>query len=402
MSRSKVIRVEHLSKCYEIGKSKDDSLRGSISGFFKGKNKTEEFWALQDINFSVDEGEVVGIIGKNGAGKSTLLKVLSQITKPTQGRIELTGRVASLLEVGTGFHPELTGRENVYLNGTILGMSRKEVTNKFDEIVAFSGIEKFIDTPVKHYSSGMYVRLAFSVAAHLDPEILIIDEVLAVGDVEFQRKCLGKMKDVAGQGRTVLFVSHNMASVRMLCTRALVMNKGKLTFQGDVDEAVQLYLGNNSGNQDINSWDENSAPGNDKIKLLEISTTPLKGDIIDVDSGIKLSYKIDCQIPDITLGTTIELVNQNDVLLLHDGVLLSSDNDSKKGYYIAEFTVPAQLLNKGNYRVNLLFGQNRRILLLRLDGIHSFAVENSHREGDSLVKPGVIRPILEKSVYYAE
>lgn len=402
MSKSKVIRVEHLSKCYEIGKSKDDSLRGSINGFFKGKNETEEFWALQDINFSVDEGEVIGIIGNNGAGKSTLLKVLSQITKPTSGRIELTGRVASLLEVGTGFHPELTGRENVFLNGTILGMTRKEIFSKFDEIIAFSGVEKFIDTPVKHYSSGMYVRLAFSVAAHLDPEILIIDEVLAVGDVEFQRKCLGKMKDVAGQGRTVLFVSHNMASVRMLCTRALVMKEGELIFQGDVDDAVQLYLGNNEGNDFVTSWDERDAPGNENIRLLKISADPVKGDIIDVNSGILLKYTIACSVPNITLGTTMELVNQNDVLLFHDGVLISSDNDSKEGVYTVEFLIPSDLLNKGNYRVNLLFGQNRRILLLRLDGIHSFSVENSHREGDSLVKPGVIRPLLEKSVHYVE
>ena len=236
------IRVSGLSKKYEIGKQKDGSLRGSLASIFRSSAKAkDEFWALKDVNFEVKKGEVIGIIGKNGAGKSTLLKVLSQITKPSSGKIEINGRVASLLEVGTGFHPELTGRENVYLNGTILGMTRKEVASKFDEIVAFSGVEKFIDTPVKHYSSGMYVRLAFAVAAHLEPEILIIDEVLAVGDAEFQKKCLGKMKDVAGEGRTVIFVSHNMAAVRNLCDKGILIEKGEVKFEGKIDDVVSEY-----------------------------------------------------------------------------------------------------------------------------------------------------------------
>lgn len=209
------ISVENLSKKFLIGKVKSTSLRESLMNLFNLVEKTnqQDFWALKDINFEIEKGEAVGIIGRNGAGKSTLLKVLSRITYPTQGRITIDGRVSSLLEVGTGFHPELTGKENIFLNGTILGMSRKEIKSKYDEIVAFSGIEKFINTPVKHYSSGMYVRLAFSVAAHLEPEILIIDEVLAVGDAEFQKKCLGKMGEVAGKGRTVLFVSHNLLQI---------------------------------------------------------------------------------------------------------------------------------------------------------------------------------------------
>ena len=215
MIEDTVIKISGLGKKYTIGKEKDTSLRSSISNIFKSyENKGNDFWALQDINLNINKGEVVGIIGKNGAGKSTLLKLLSQITSPSTGSFEITGRVASLLEVGTGFHPELTGRENVYLNGTILGMSRKEVKEKFDEIVEFSGVKKFIDTPVKRYSSGMYVRLAFAVAAHLEPEILIVDEVLAVGDAEFQKKCLGKMSEVAKAGRTVIFVSHNMSSLK--------------------------------------------------------------------------------------------------------------------------------------------------------------------------------------------
>ena len=211
------------------------------------KNSVENFWALKDVSFEVKQGDVVGIIGRNGAGKSTLLKILSRITEPTEGRIRIRGRVASLLEVGTGFHPELTGRENIYLNGAILGMSRAEIKAKFDEIVAFAEVEKFLDTPVKRYSSGMYVRLAFAVAAHLEPEILIVDEVLAVGDTEFQKKCLGKMQDVATGGRTVLFVSHNMQAVRTLCQRAMLLSQGRLALAADVHECIAAYEDSASG-----------------------------------------------------------------------------------------------------------------------------------------------------------
>jgi lipopolysaccharide transport system ATP-binding protein len=246
------ISVSNVFKKYIIGKQKESSLRGSLKGFFNRKSlQGNEFMALNNVSFDIKKGDIVGIIGKNGAGKSTLLKILSQITKPTEGRIEINGRIASLLEVGTGFHPELTGRENIYLNGTILGMTRKEVRSKFDEIVEFSGVEKFIDTAVKHYSSGMYVRLAFAVAAHLEPEILIIDEVLAVGDAEFQKKCLGKMQDVANQGRTVLFVSHNMASVRSLCNKGLLLSKGEILFSGTVQETLDLYTKYDSNRQTI-------------------------------------------------------------------------------------------------------------------------------------------------------
>ena len=269
------IKVEGLGKKYKIGSRKSGEFRESFGNFWdKMKNsfvtkkessshhelratsyelstpqltnsptpQPTEFWALKDINFEIKQGEAVGIIGRNGAGKSTLLKILSRITKPTTGRFEINGRVSSLLEVGTGFHKELTGRENIYLNGTILGMKRREIKQKFDEIVDFSGVEQFIDTPVKHYSSGMLVRLAFSVAAHLEPEILIIDEVLAVGDAEFQKKCLGKMEDVTGQGRTVLFVSHNLGAVESLCSLGLLMEKGRLKTKGDVQDIVTGYV----------------------------------------------------------------------------------------------------------------------------------------------------------------
>lgn len=260
-----IIRVENLSKQYRIGAQQAsyatfrDSFSNAITAPFRHLKKLttstdhrppttdhpETIWALKDINFEVIPGEVVGIIGRNGAGKSTLLKILSRITEPTTGKIDLHGRVSSLLEVGTGFHPELTGRENIYLNGAVLGMKRAEIARKFDEIVAFAEIEKFLDTPVKHYSSGMYMRLAFSVAAHLEPEILIVDEVLAVGDVEFQKKCLGKMQEVAEkQGRTVLFVSHNLAAIKSLCSKALVLRQGHITFNGEADTAIESQTGN--------------------------------------------------------------------------------------------------------------------------------------------------------------
>jgi lipopolysaccharide transport system ATP-binding protein len=252
----RAVVVENVSKRYLIGhqRARGDGLRHAVEDAFRAPLKwlsaqrsrlrasTEEFWALQKVSFEVKQGEVIGIIGRNGAGKSTLLKILSRITQPTEGCIRLNGRVASLLEVGTGFHQELTGRENIFLNGAILGMSRIEIKRKFEEIVAFSEVEKFLDTPVKRYSSGMYVRLAFSVAAHLEPEILIVDEVLAVGDADFQRKCIGKMQNVAGQGRTVLFVSHNMAAVRSLCSRAIMLHAGKITENGNVEKVIERNL----------------------------------------------------------------------------------------------------------------------------------------------------------------
>ena len=248
MDKNLAIKVTDVHKSYVIGKQRGEYLKDSLSKLFSfSKIEIEVFNALEGVSFDVNKGDVVGIIGKNGAGKSTLLKILSQITKPTKGRVEINGRVASLLEVGTGFHPELTGRENIFLNGTILGMTRKEVKEKFQEIVAFSGVEKFIDTPVKHYSSGMYVRLAFAVAAHLEPEILIIDEVLAVGDVEFQKKCIGKMKDVASHGRTVLFVSHDMNAISALCTKSILLENGQVSSSGNTTDVISTYLKKYSG-----------------------------------------------------------------------------------------------------------------------------------------------------------
>ncbi|HEY9620472.1 MAG TPA: ABC transporter ATP-binding protein [Crinalium sp.] len=248
------VQVEHLSKKYVLGEQNHRTLRGALTagmsslkrrvkgGKQQQSSSHEEFWALQDVSFDIKRGDRVGIVGRNGAGKSTLLKILSRITEPTEGRIRIRGRVASLLEVGTGFHPELTGRENIFLNGAVLGMSKAEISRKFDEIVAFAEVDRFLDTPVKRYSSGMYVRLAFAVAAHLEPEILIVDEVLAVGDAQFQSKCLGKMQDVTQSGRTVIFVSHNMAAVRQLCNSAILLQKGQLTFAGTGEQVVSRYL----------------------------------------------------------------------------------------------------------------------------------------------------------------
>jgi lipopolysaccharide transport system ATP-binding protein len=281
-----VISIEHLSKLYRLGEIGTGTLSNDLKVWWakaRGKRNPlatidtmeqesadrQEIWALKDVNFQIRQGEVLGIIGRNGAGKSTLLKVLSRITAPSSGQVKVKGRIASLLEVGTGFHPELTGRDNIYLNGAILGMSRSEVRKKFDEIVDFSEVEKFVDTPVKRYSSGMYVRLAFAVAAHLEPEIMMVDEVLAVGDTEFQNKCLGKMGDVAKGGRTVLFVSHNMAAVQSLCTHGVVMDHGRLLFQGNIDECVAAYV---SGQKNHHSTWKRSDGVKKQLTIDEVST----------------------------------------------------------------------------------------------------------------------------------
>jgi lipopolysaccharide transport system ATP-binding protein len=286
---STVITVEGLSKLYRIGarRPQGGSLRDSLMSVLKhplslltgnGHFRREEFWALKDVSFEVEQGEVVGIIGRNGAGKSTLLKILSRITQPTTGRIELHGRVGSLLEVGTGFHPELTGRENIYLNGSILGMRRKDIQRKFDEIVAFAEVDRFIDTPVKHYSSGMYVRLAFAVAAHLEPEILIVDEVLAVGDTVFQRKCLGKMGDVAKEGRTVLFVSHSMAAVQNLCQRAIYLSDGTVTIDGATESVIGKYIETSSASARGLLADRTDRKGTGAVRFTAVALRNAKGE----------------------------------------------------------------------------------------------------------------------------
>lgn len=350
---NKVIQVSNLSKRYRLGlkEKQSDTLFGQISHIIcspyenlkrlRALNRFSQeddsiFWALKDVSFEVKEGEVLGIIGKNGAGKSTLLKILSQITEPTSGKIEIHGRVASLLEVGTGFHPELSGRENIYMNGTILGMTRREIDSKLDEIINFSGVEKFIDTPVKFYSSGMKVRLGFSVAAHLDPEILIIDEVLAVGDYEFQKKCLGKMEDVSkNQGRTVLFVSHNMEAIKTLCTRAIVLKSGNIDFDGPVKNAINTYLG--SKGQNRNSWKIDLSNHPDKRKLdLGLMSAGIYVDEIpmnEIYAGQKLSVDLEYKVKEEQLNLPMEvgfgLFNQEGT-----GLLAFNNSNFKKNVFL--------------------------------------------------------------------
>ena len=302
MTSYPIITARGVSKRYVLGAAaaRTNSLREAITNAvsapfraFRGASAPDrEFWALDDVSFDIMPGEAVGIVGRNGAGKSTLLKVLSRITEPTKGRIELRGRIASLLEVGTGFHAELTGRENVYLNGTILGMRKREIDRKFDAIVDFAEVERFIDTPVKRYSSGMYVRLAFAVAAHLEPEILVIDEVLAVGDAEFQRKCLGKMGDVAQAGRTVLFVSHNMAAVRGLCTRAILLEKGRVAIDGDTDRVVSAYLSKHArgASRDQSEW--NYRRRGERIAIESVQVLVRGEPTAIVQSGDEVTFRV--------------------------------------------------------------------------------------------------------------
>lgn len=335
------VRVENLSKLYHIGaaQKRHDTLRDAIADFrlqiadwgpFNGRSKIENrksgntIWALKDVSFEVRRGDVVGIIGRNGAGKSTLLKILSRITEPTKGRAIIDGRVGSLLEVGTGFHPELTGRENIYLNGAILGMKRAEIERRFDEIVAFAEIDKFLDTPVKHYSSGMYVRLAFAVAAHLEPEILLVDEVLAVGDVSFQRKCLGKMGDVAKEGRTVLFVSHNMAVVENLCSQAILLSEGYIKATGNIGDVVEMYL---SENQQLNETCESVlAHSLDRsFELISIGPIDDKGKFVPMalcGHTLRLGIVVRTDLPMPRAMLTVGLNNSNDirVTVLHSNI----------------------------------------------------------------------------------
>lgn len=381
-----VIKIENLSKRYLIGHRESYiSLRDQIVDMFsfKKKEKKEEFWALKGINMSIEKGENIGIIGKNGAGKSTLLKILSQITPPTTGKITMRGRVASLLEVGTGFNPELTGRENIYLNGAILGMTRKEISRKFDEIVAFSEVEKFLDTPVKRYSSGMYVRLAFAVAAHLEPEILIVDEVLAVGDAEFQKKCLGKMSEVGKDGRTVLFVSHNMGAIANLCSKVLVLDHGQPIFFGNTQEGITKYIETSKEGSGEVSWDSpETAPGGENVKLKSVRI--LSGDKPTADVSIDQETKIEICYWNLKegakLGTDIHLKDE-----LGSYILATADYPSTNlvkdpwygtprpiGLYKSVCILPANFLNERYYSIDFGVANNRREYELNVQDVMSF------------------------------
>jgi lipopolysaccharide transport system ATP-binding protein len=414
-----VVKAENISKQYRLGQVGTGTLTHDLNRFWhkirgnedpylkigeandrSSKGSSDYVWSLQDINFEIEQGDAVGIIGRNGAGKSTLLKILSKVTKPTTGKIYTRGRIASLLEVGTGFHPEMTGRENVYLNGAILGMTKKEITRKFDEIVDFSGVERYIDTPVKRYSSGMYVRLAFAVAAHLESEILIVDEVLAVGDAEFQKKCLGKMGDVTkGEGRTILFVSHNMTAIKELCNQGILLSQGLLNYQGNIADVVMEYQKNSEKQRSyLHNGSMESALGNENIRILEFSVNALNDGFLDIDSGIKVKLRFYNFQANINLDTTFELRTYEESVVFHTGVLLSTKNDSNKGEYTVEFEIPKNLLNAGNYYFKLLFGKNQKEALFIANEIVGFEVENVKIGSNLALMPGIIRPNFDYNV----
>jgi lipopolysaccharide transport system ATP-binding protein len=351
----------------------------------RSSEDAEEFWALQDVNLEIRQGECIGIIGRNGAGKSTLLKILSRITEPTTGRVIINGRVASLLEVGTGFHPELTGRENIYLNGAILGMRRSEIKRKFDEIVDFSGVEKFIDTPVKRYSSGMYVRLAFAVAAHLEPEILIVDEVLAVGDAEFQKKCMGKMEDVSTrEGRTVLFVSHNMLAITSLCDKGVLLSQGVVEFAGESRQLVNYYTGSQNTNSLVQSWSEVNAPRSARVMLtsLVISNDPAHNtSIIDMDLPVYIIFKfrfLDKSAHKDALYNVSLVISTSDGSPIFNVYSKSSkiDGDVMRG----QCKLSSGLLNSIQYSVRLLVVENETNAIFDVSNLAFFEPVETNRQ----------------------
>lgn len=421
------ITVENVSKRYRIGvrEKMHDSLAGAISSWlkrpisnykrlkklstFSNNGDTDDIiWALRDVSFEVKEGEVLGVIGKNGAGKSTLLKILSRITTPSSGSISIKGRVSSLLEVGTGFHPELTGRENIYLNGTIIGMTKKEIDRKFDEIVEFSGVRKFIDTPIKRYSTGMGVRLAFAIAAHIEPEILIIDEVLAVGDAEFQKKCIGKMSETAKSGRTVLFVSHNMPSITGLCNRVILLKDGRIELEGDPRKVISHYLGHNEKIRAFKEWsDLNSAPGNEIVRLRcarVIDRNNNSEGYFDIREPIAVEITYDVLVDGHVLTPVFFFYRDMDLVAF---VSIDQDPNWKqrakpKGRYKSRVWIPGNFLADGEIMVSVgmtTFKPKTKVhfdeeFLLSFQVIDSLDGNTARGEyaGDL---PGVVRPLLK-------
>ena len=392
-----VIQVENLSKLYRLGTIGTGSLRQDLQRFWttsilgkkdpfftpgadgKANYDTSKYlWALQDINFEIRQGDVWGIVGQNGAGKSTLLKILSRIVRPTTGAVRGKGKVSSLLEVGTGFHQELTGRENIYISGYILGMKKDEIRSKFDEIIAFSGIERFIDTPVKRYSSGMYVRLAFAVAAHLEPDILIVDEVLAVGDAEFQKKCLGKMRDVSqSEGRTIIFVSHSMQAVTNLCRQAIWLQGGMIKEIGEANAVVNRYVTDVQQYQLHQSWETpEEAPGNDRVRFRSVELTPqLKNpqDPIDVRTPLTLRFQLWNMEEDIQLGVSILLYSYTGDCIFD---LPSPAVNCQKGLLEGECTIPGNFLNDGSYYISLYVVKDTSTPVFLFEECISFDVED--------------------------
>jgi lipopolysaccharide transport system ATP-binding protein len=419
-----LITVENLSKSYLVGHQHGQAerytalrdvivrnardLARKTRDMLQGRpivqgDEVEEFWALKDVSFEVKRGETLGIIGRNGAGKSTLLKILSRITEPTKGRVILRGRVASLLEVGTGFHPELTGRENIYLNGAILGMTRAEIRRKFDEIVDFAEVERFLDTPVKRYSSGMYVRLAFAVAAHLEPEILVVDEVLAVGDAQFQKKCLGKMGEVAQGGKTILFVSHNMGAIRRLCARGIIIKEGFLCKDNNVEEIISYYLSSDSSNDAKRIWCDGVAnKGVNEFLLNSVSIKNENGETtnsIDAKKSffVEIEYQIIKKLPFCRIGFSIS--NQDGV-----AVFATYDTDQNEfieerlpGHFISRCQIPGCLFNTGRFIISFAAGVTGYKTLVHIENVLQFDIVDTGVVGSNLaaIRIGVIRPQLD-------
>ncbi|GMV32868.1 MAG: hypothetical protein DCC59_00055 [Chloroflexi bacterium] len=414
-----VISVEHLSKTYQLGVIGTGTFFGDLNRWWAkklgrpdpyakigeadhGNRIGESIWALDDVSFQLKRGEALGIIGRNGAGKSTLLKIMSRVTAPTSGEVKVKGRIASLLEVGTGFHPELTGRENIFLNGAILGMNRAEVARKFDEIVDFSGVEKFIDTPVKRYSSGMYVRLAFAVAAHLEPEILVVDEVLAVGDAEFQRKCLGKMSDVAHAGRTVLFVSHNMPAILRLCSNAIMLDRGRLVKQGSAEQVTNYYLNSNENAEGAVAWAGENAPGTNEVKLMGVRLMDSEGkskSLVEINAPSFLEIEYDVRQPGLKFRVAAGF-NTQGVVAFTTNELYETQHD-RPGRYISRVEIPANLLAEGEYSVSvsLFASKGLKIRYVRAKNVLVFQavdyIAGDSARGDFTQNlAGVLRPAL--------
>jgi lipopolysaccharide transport system ATP-binding protein len=410
-----VIQVENISKQYRLGVLGSGSLKKDLQAFwrknigntsFDPASSIDTIWALKDINFEVQQGDVLGFIGRNGAGKSTLLKIISRIILPTTGSIKGKGRIASLLEVGTGFHPELTGRENIFLNGQILGMKKSEIQLVFDEIVDFSGVEQFIDTPVKRYSSGMYVRLAFAVAAHLNPEILIVDEVLAVGDANFQKKCLGKMKQVSTQeGRTVLFVSHNMQALRSLCKKAICIDHGMLVDQGDSKKVITNYLNREQINYFQQEYqDPSTAPGNNFIRIKKVAVDPqflTNQSVVDTRTPILINFEFWQGL------SSMDLINIRITIFSLSGECIF-DIDSKSIELSSKLIrgsclIPGNFLNDGSYYVSIAFTKNTRQPLFSFEACLSFDVEEFDETKNIMNKRiGFVTPNFPINIAYTD
>jgi lipopolysaccharide transport system ATP-binding protein len=414
-----VIKVENLSKQYRLGQVGTGTISHDVNRWWhkiRGKEDpylnigesndrtvkgvSDYVWALNDINFEVNQGEVLGIIGRNGAGKSTLLKILSRTTTPTTGSVKIKGRVASLLEVGTGFHPELSGRENIFLNGAILGMTKTEIKSKFDEIVDFAGVERYIDTPVKRYSSGMYVRLAFGVSAHLESEILIVDEVLAVGDAEFQKKCLGKMGEVSkGEGRTVLFVSHNMSAFETLCDNGVYLKNGTINFMGNARETITRYLRQEAKQNHIIKFESlESAIGNENVKLLAGSVTNAlnPAQIIDVSVPVNIEFTIVNLTDDPIISIGFDLQNLKGDTLFGSGSIGCYPTGQKT---TVACKIPGNFLNDGGYTIYFYVHTKNMASLFEIKDLMQFEVKDIERENGYLGKiNGIVRPKLDWEV----